>query len=127
MTARIARVAVATPLYSLFDYLIPADVDVVAGSRVRVPFGRTRPIGVVVMVVGNSECPAGKLKPIEAVLDPGPLLQQDDLDFLTWAAGYYHHPPGEVVVAALPLRLRKNGSALSPGGPAWRLTPAGRA
>lgn len=53
MTARIARVAVATPLYSLFDYLIPADVDVVAGSRVRVPFGRTRPIGVVVMVVGN--------------------------------------------------------------------------
>ncbi len=127
MTARIARVAVATPLYSLFDYLIPADVDVVAGSRVRVPFGRTRPIGVVVMVVGNSECPAGKLRPIEAVLDPGPLLQQDDLDFLTWAAGYYHHPPGEVVVAALPLRLRKNGSALSPGGPAWRLTPAGRA
>ena len=126
MTACIARVAVAVPLHSLFDYRIPAGIEVAPGSRVRVPFGRTRPIGVVTSVVGDSECPADKLKAIEAVLDPQPLLRQRDLDFLTWVAGYYHHPPGEVVVAALPLRLRKAESALSPGGPGWRLTKAGR-
>jgi primosomal protein N' (replication factor Y) len=127
MTARIARVAVAAPLHALFDYLIPADVDLVAGCRVRVPFGRTRSIGVVMSVVAGSEYPSDKLKPIDALLDPQPLLRQHDLDFLTWVAGYYHHPPGEVVAAALPLRLRKAGSALSAGGPGWRLTPAGLA
>ena len=55
MSVRIARVAVAAPLHSLFDYQIPAGSDVAVGSRVRVSFGRSRPIGVVTAVVGRSE------------------------------------------------------------------------
>lgn len=125
MTVRIARVAVAAPLHSLFDYQIPAACNVSVGSRVRVSFGRTRPIAVVTGLVSRSDCPPEKLKTIDAVLDPEPLLQQQDLDFLTWVAAYYHHPPGEVFAAALPLRLRKAETALFPGGPGLRLTPAG--
>jgi primosomal protein N' (replication factor Y) len=127
MTVRIARVAIAAPLHSLFDYRIPDHSDVLAGVRVRVSFGRTRAIGVVTAIVGDSECPADRLKPIDAVLDPEPLLQRVDLEFLTWVAAYYHHPLGEVVAAALPLRLRKAEAALSPGGPGWRLTSLGQA
>ena len=127
MTVRIARVAIAAPLHSLFDYRIPDRGDVAAGMRVRVSFGRARVIGVVTEIVGESECPVDRLKPIEVVLDPEPLLRPLDLEFLTWVAGYYHHPPGEVIAAALPLRLRKAEAALSPGGPGWGLTPAGLA
>ena len=127
MSVRIARVAVAAPLHSLFDYRIPAAGGIAVGCRVRVPFGRTRTIGVVTALLGQSEFPADKLKPVEAVLDLEPLLQQHDIDFLTWVAGYYHHPPGEVIAAALPLRLRKAEQALKPGGPGWRLTAAGKA
>lgn len=125
MTVRIARVAVAAPLHSLFDYQIPAACNVSVGSRVRVSFGRTRPIAVVTSLVSRSDCPPEKLKTIDTVLDPEPLLQQQDLDFLTWVAAYYHHPPGEVFAAALPLRLRKAETALFPGGPGLRLTPPG--
>jgi primosomal protein N' (replication factor Y) len=127
MTFRIARVAVAAPLHSLFDYRIPDASDLAVGSRVRVSFGRMRPIAVVVAVVSSSECPPEKLKPIDAVLDPEPLLQQKDLDFLRWVAAYYHHPPGEVIASALPLRLRKAETALSPGAPGWCLTAVGLA
>ena len=127
MSVRIARVAVAAPLHSLFDYRIPGAGGIAVGSRVRVPFGRARAIGVVTALLGHSEFPAEKLKPVEAVLDVEPLLQQHDVDFLTWVAGYYHHPPGEVIAAALPLRLRKAEQALKPGGPGWRLTAAGLA
>lgn len=122
---RIARVAVAAPLYALFDYRIPVGCHAVAGSRVRVSFGRTRPIGVVLDVVRSSKVPANRLKAIDAVLDPEPLLTAADLDFLSWAAAYYHHPVGEVVAAALPLRLRKSEAALPPGELAWALTAAG--
>ena len=127
MTFRIARVAVSAPLHSLFDYRIPEASELCVGSRVRVSFGRMRPIAVVVAVVSSSECPPEKLKPIDAVLDPEPLLQQQDLDFLSWVAAYYHHPPGEVIASALPLRLRKAETALSPGAPGWRLTAGGLA
>ena len=122
------HVALPVPLPQLFDYLPPLQGPRPgAGVRVRVPFGRTRTIGVVTALLGHSEFPAEKLKPIEAVLDVEPLLQQYDIDFLTWVAGYYHHPPGEVIAAALPLRLRKAEQALKPGGPGWRLTAAGKA
>ena len=127
MNVRIARVAVAAPLHSLFDYRIPAGCGIAVGSRVRVSFGRTRAIAVVTELVEHSEIPAAKLKPIEAVLDAEPLLQQNDIVFLTWVAGYYHHPPGEVIAAALPLRLRKAEQVLETGTPGWRLTAAGMA
>ncbi|MBW2474777.1 MAG: primosomal protein N' [Deltaproteobacteria bacterium] len=126
MSVRIARVAVAAPLHSLFDYQIPATVEVAVGSRVRVSFGHSRPIGVVVEIVDSTDRPSDSLKSLEAVLDREPLLRQQDLDFLTWAAAYYHHPIGEVVAAALPLRLRKAEKMLPAGEPAWGLTAEGR-
>ena len=58
-----------------------------AGVRVRVPFGRTRTVGVVTALLGHSEFPADKLKPVEAVLDLEPLLQQHDIDCSLSSAG----------------------------------------
>ena len=125
MTDSLAQVAIAVPLRRLFDYLIPAGMQVTVGSRVRVPFGRSRVIGVITGLTERSDLPADRLKPLAAVLDPDPLLDRDDLAFLRWVASYYHHPVGEVLAAALPLRLRRADRALLPGQAAWRLTAAG--
>ena len=69
MTDCIARVAVAAPLHSLFDYSIPAGMRLGVGVRVRVSFGRTRVIGLVVAVANGSDCAAARIKAVEAVLD----------------------------------------------------------
>ncbi|MFQ5634229.1 MAG: primosomal protein N' [Gammaproteobacteria bacterium] len=123
------RVAVATPLMRLFDYLPPHDADTAGqrGQRVEVPFGRTRRVGVICAVRGRSDVPPGKLRRAVAILDPEPLLDPPLMALLEWAADYYHHPPGDVFAAALPGALRKGGAAAVAGETAWRLTAAGAA
>jgi primosomal protein N' (replication factor Y) (superfamily II helicase) len=109
-TKRILRVAVPTPLYGSFDYLIPAGVDpeqICPGCRVRVPFGRQQLVGLALELRSHSDYPASKLKPLLAVLDATPVLGSELLELLQWAASYYHHPLGEVINAALPAALRE--------------------
>ena len=96
------------------------------GARVRVPFGRTPLTGVVVELDDSADCDPGRLKSIESVADASPLLEPADLAFQRWAATYYHHPVGEVILAALPLVLRKGEPVRLPGAEGWRLTEAGR-
>ncbi len=107
------RVAVDAPLRRLFDYAAPDGHPPCVGSRVRVPFGRRRSIGMVMGTAPGSEVPAERLKPIVETLDPAPLFDPGHVAFLNWSARYYHHPVGEVVAAALPGPLRR-GEALPP-------------
>ena len=37
---------------------------------------------------------------------PSPLFAPELLELLQWTSSYYHHPPGEVIAAALPAALR---------------------
>ncbi len=125
----ILRIAVAAPLPTLFDYL-PASAErggtPVPGVRVRVPFGRRSRIGMVVELAQGTQQPLDRLKEIETVLDPAPLLDQADLQLVLWAAAYYQHPPGDALFSALPQGLRRQGTPTEPGEPGWRLTPKGR-
>ena len=121
------RVAVPAPVRTLFDYLPAAAGELPSpGARLRVPFGRGERCGVLVEVAVAAE-PSRALKRIGAVVDAEPLLAAADLDLLAWAARYYQHPIGEVMAAALPLRLRQCKPLLAPRGDRWRLTPTGRA
>lgn len=129
MTAEpILRVAVPAPLYSCFDYLAPAGAyanDLIPGVRVLVPFGRGERCGVLLEVVAESQLQRAKLKQATRVLDNKPLLGQYDIELLLWAAEYYHHPVGEVVASALPVRLRKGKAVSEQGVPGWRLSASG--
>ena len=80
--------------------------------RLKVPFGRSSKIGVLIKHVSDSEVSADRLRAAEGLLDRQSLLSESHLAFLQWTAGYYHHPVGDVVSAALPLRLRKQTTAL---------------
>ena len=76
------------------------------GARVRVPFGRTSAVGVVVDVASASEVDAHRLKRVREVIDAEPLIDAATLKLLAWASGYFQHPVGEVVVGTLPRLLR---------------------
>jgi len=104
----ILKVAVDAPLDTLFDYLAPDPTrPPEAGARVRVPFGRRRPIGLVMGHTAESELPDERLKPVLETLDEAPLLDALLLKLLGWTARYYLEPPGAVVAAALPAPLRQ--------------------
>jgi primosomal protein N' (replication factor Y) len=122
----VVRVALPTPLRRLFDYRAgPAGhCAIVAGTRVRVPFGQRRLIGVAMETAASSELPDERLKPVLERLDPQPIFDPATLALLVWAADYYHHPVGEVLAAALPKALRL-GAAMDSVEERWTFTPAG--
>jgi len=127
MSEAVLKVAIDAPLSRLFDYLPPARGGVpLPGSRVLVPFGRRKLVGLVLGRAAASELPAAKLRRTLAVLDDAPLLGAPELDLLRFVSDYYHHPIGEVVAAALPAPLRR-GEALYPVVREARLTPEGAA
>lgn len=124
----IVRVAVFAPLPQLFDYLPPSGVKadaILVGSRVRVPFGNTQRIGIVVAIASASEVNSEKLKMVQFVLDKIPLLDTELLRSLGRAAAYYHHPLGAVLETALPAALRSRKPLSDPGLPALILRSSG--
>jgi primosomal protein N' (replication factor Y) len=124
------RIAVPSPLYRSFDYLLPEATDaraLQAGVRVRVPFGRRTVIGILLAVIDESPVEMHKLKRAQAILDTEPVLNPDVLAMVQWASDYYHHPIGDALSAALPVLLRQGEPPEASATPAWRLTAAGRA
>ena len=114
MTEPILRVAVPVPVRHPFDYLPPRPgwtPPVRPGMRVRVPFGRTSTIGVVVDIARASSVGTPRLKRVRDVIDAEPLLDAATLKLLAWASGYFQHPVGEVVVGTLPRLLRLGRAA----------------
>ncbi len=125
----ILRVAVDAPLHRCFDYLPPTGWHGSVpppGVRIRVPFGRSRTVGVLVGTADRTDVPAGRLRRADAVLDDAPVLDADLMDLLAWAADYYRHPPGAVFAAALPALLRQGRTARR-DQTCWQLTAAGAA
>ena len=98
----IVEVAISIPLHRTFDYL--CDQEIETGVRVKVSFGAKKVIGIVLSNKDKSEFK--KLKSVEEILDESPILDTPILNFLFWAAKYYHHPIGEVLLAAMPKNLR---------------------
>jgi len=126
--AGIWKVALPVPLPGQFDYLPPAnDESAQAGSRVLVPFGRRKLIGILAARASSSDLPRERLVRVIGLPDGGePLLDGVTLDLLTWCAAYYKHAIGEVVLSALPPALRKPGSSLPPAPVEYRISDTGR-
>ncbi len=126
MPPKTLKIAVKTPLYRVFDYLGPdpnSDANYLPGTRVRVPFGRRRVVGVIWEGLSDATVDVAKLRRIERVIDAEPLLDEQVMALLRFASTYYQHAPGEVVAAALPRALR-DGEALWPAKTIWTATAA---
>ncbi len=117
------QVAVPVPLPGLFDYLAPESGRLPApGSRVLVPFGRRRLVGLV--MGQGAPTTDGALKRIERVLDDQ-LVGRDLLELIEWCARYYGFVPGEAVNLLLPGALRRTRPFRVPPPRFLALTAAG--
>jgi len=122
----IIKVALPVPVRSLFDYSLPSTLPVPRpGCRVRVGFGSRVLTGLVIDISDSSSLDMKKLRFVEEILDSEPLLQARHLEFLSWVADYYLHPPGDVYFSALPKFLRAGKSLKATDTPYWRISDAG--
>ena len=121
------RVAVPGPFAEPLDYLVPSRTPLPPrGARVRVPLGRRELVGVVTAAPAGSHLAADRLRPLLAVLDDGPLLDEETSSLIEWAAHYYHHPVGDAYLTALPVRLRQGHAAEPAIETGWTITAGGR-
>jgi len=104
----VVEVAVCCPLRQLFDYLWTEQHSPAPGDIVWVPFANRCLPAVVVSILDSSE---RQLKPVKSTLQA---LQLDArlLQLLRWCWRYYHHPPGDILLAAIPAALRKQSAAM---------------
>ncbi|MGD8568236.1 MAG: primosomal protein N' [Gammaproteobacteria bacterium] len=124
--APIAKVAVlSSPLRSVLDYLNPG-LALLPGQRVQVSFRNKRVYGVVVGCSQQTAVSRSKLKSIAQVLDNQPVINDDILKLLTWAASYYHHAIGEVFGMALPAAMRKGADKSPANQYCWQLSKKGK-
>lgn len=100
-----AEVALNTPVRQTFDYHIPDDLHgkIQPGHLVRVAFGTAMQPGIVVNLHEFSE--VEKTKPIEARLDPKPVLTEEQILLSQWISETYFAPIGFCLWLWLPAGL----------------------
>ena len=105
------QIALATGLRQEFTYLAQeealASYKPKVGLRVRINFGRSERVGLIVGINKTTQLELKKLKPIIQVLDETPLLPKDLWELGLWAADYYQHPVGDSLMHLLPAKLRQ--------------------
>ena len=103
----IARVSLEIALRKEFDYSIPATLagQVDVGSRVQVPFGARKILGVVTAVAEESG--HANLKPILKVIGAQTLVTPKVLKLARWIGEYYCCAPETALKSVLPEAVRK--------------------
>lgn len=103
----IARVSLEIALRREFDYAIPPELadKVNVGSRVQVPFGARKVLGVVTGMAEESAF--GKLKPVIKIIGAQTLVTPKVLKLARWIADYYCCAPEVALKSVLPEAVRK--------------------
>lgn len=119
------------PLRRSFDYVVEQNstIEPAPGMRVKVPFGQSTKIGLVVAVSHeisqDNSISLEKLKAVIAFIDDRPLINPQLFDLFTWMRKYYHAPPGEIWQTILPNALLKGETTEIRRESYWHLTPKG--
>ena len=101
-----ARVLIDGPSELVFDYAIPAGLDVQPGCRVRVPLRRKSATGTV-LSIGEPDAQADfALRELESLVDPEPLITPVLLKTGAWIADYYGCSIESVIRSVLPESVR---------------------
>ena len=103
----IARVSLEIALRKEFDYSIPAELagQIDIGSRVQVPFGPRKILGVVTAVAEESG--HAQLKPILKVIGAQTLVTAKVMKLARWIGEYYCCAPEIALKSVLPEAVRK--------------------
>ncbi len=77
--------------------------------------------GLVTGLAAESEVPAEKLRPVLAILDDEPLLDEHLLTLYRWASNYYLFPLGMALQTSLPKQLREGKACTLATPMVWQL------
>ncbi|MEI8291814.1 MAG: primosomal protein N' [Verrucomicrobiota bacterium] len=107
----IAHVSLEIALRKEFDYSIPPELlgQVDIGSRVQVPFGTRKILGVVTAVAEESA--HANLKPIIKVIGAQTLVTAKVLKLARWIGEYYCCAPETALKSVLPEAVRKEDAS----------------
>jgi len=107
----IARVSLEIALRREFDYAVPPELvdQVDVGSRVQVPFGARKILGVVTAVAEESA--HVNLKPIIKVIGAQTLVTAKVLKLARWIGEYYCCAPETALKSVLPEAVRKEDAS----------------
>lgn len=101
----IARVLIDGPSELVFDYAIPAQLNVLPGCRVRIPLRRKSATGTVLSVIEPEQADFA-LRELESLIDPEPLITPVLLRTADWIAKYYASSIESVIRSVLPEGVR---------------------
>ena len=99
------RVLIDGPSELVFDYAVPAGLEVLPGCRVRVPLRRKSATGTVLSIV-EAEQMDFALRELESLIDPEPLITPVLLRTGRWIADYYGCGIETVIRSLLPEAVR---------------------
>ena len=107
----IARVSLEIALRKEFDYSIPSELagQIDVGSRVQVPFGARKILGVVTALAEESG--HANLKPILKVIGAQTLVTPKVLQLARWIGEYYCCAPETALKSVLPEAVRKEDAS----------------
>ena len=107
----IARVSLEIALRKEFDYSIPPELagQLDVGSRVQVPFGARKILGVVTAVAEESG--HANLKPILKIIGAQTLVTAKVLKLARWIGEYYGCAPETALKSVLPEAVRKEDAS----------------
>jgi primosomal protein N' (replication factor Y) (superfamily II helicase) len=116
MIARVEPLTLTRAVRGPFDYRLgPDQPEIAVGSLVRVPFGRSRPLGVVVELVDRSELPIDRLAEPEEVLPAS--VPADLVSLAMWMADEYCSTPARALGLVLAPGARKGSTSRKNRGP----------
>lgn len=101
------------PLDGLFTYSVPKELEGKVRSylRAKVPFGITKTHTALIARVHNTPPQSDiTVKDIIAVLDDAPVLLPEQYRLWEWISHYYMSPMGDILKAALPQGIKKDGA-----------------
>jgi len=110
------------PIPRLFTYRVPQELadQLAIGYRIVVPFGKTKLLTGIILTIHESPPKAYEAKYILDVLDHQPTLNNYQIKFFKWMAGYYMCTLGEVLQAALPSGLKIDTTSLVQRNPYFK-------
>ena len=107
MTTYFVDVVLPLHIHGTYTYRVPQEYNdaIAVGQRVVVQFGQRRLYAALVRRV-HEDVPKYKVKYILSVLDPEPIVGEQQLRFWEWIADYYMCYVGDVMAVALPSMFR---------------------
>ncbi|MCL2375517.1 MAG: primosomal protein N' [Firmicutes bacterium] len=90
----------------IFDYAVPNDLEITAGMRVLVPFGKREIEGFVIALKDKTDCLLEKIKPIAKNLDAVPVITNESLALSRFMVKKYHLRMADTLRLFIPSQMR---------------------